>query len=88
MKTLLLVLLFQLDASGQPGPTQIAQQLFDDEKACLDQGAAIKASLPKELLSVATCIPESAFNPPPRPTAPVPQPGVPAPAPTAKPKGK
>jgi hypothetical protein len=78
MKTLLLILLFQLDASGQPGPTQIAQQLFDDEKACLDAGAAAKASIPKEVLSIATCVPQSAFNPPAKAATP---PGaVPAPA--------
>ncbi len=85
MKTLLLILLFQLDASGQPGPTQIAQQLFDDEKACLDAGAAAKASLPKEVLAIATCVPQSAFNPHPRA---VPAPAQPAPAqPAPAPKG-
>lgn len=81
MKTLLLVLMFQLDASGQPGPTQIGQRLFDDEKACLDAGAAAKSVLPREVLAIATCIPQSAFDPPARTPA-APQ------APTPSPKGK
>lgn len=62
MKWLLVILLFQLDESGQPGPATPAQQVFNDEKSCMDAGASTKGMIPKEILSIATCIPQNAFE--------------------------
>lgn len=63
MKWLLLILLFQLDETGQPGPATPAQQLFDDQQSCMTAGENARRAIPKEVLSIATCIPQSAFNP-------------------------
>jgi len=64
MKWLLIMTIFQLDPSGRPGEQRTAQKLFSDGNACLLAGARAKEALPKEVLTIANCIPQSAFNGP------------------------
>lgn len=82
MKWLLVILLFQLDANGQPGPPTPAQKVFTDQDSCLTAGATARAAIPKEVLSVATCIPQNAFD---MDTAPAAR-TAPAPSTPTKPK--
>lgn len=62
MKWLLLLLVFQNDPSGKPGPITAGQKLFADEASCTLAGERAKADFPKEINAIATCIPQSAFN--------------------------
>ncbi len=64
MTWLLLIIIFQVDGSGQAGEQRSAQKLFSTSDACMAAGAQAKEALPKEVVSIATCIPQSAFNGP------------------------
>lgn len=62
MKWLLIVLLIQLDAEGKPGQVVPAQQLYGNQQDCLEAGDLARTIVPPEILSVATCVPESSFD--------------------------
>jgi hypothetical protein len=64
MKWLLLIIIFQVDGSGRAGEQRSAQKLFSTSDACMAAGAQAKEALPREVVSIATCIPQSAFNGP------------------------
>lgn len=62
MKTLLLFLIFQLGPDGKPADVRTAQQVFDTEDECFAAGQAIQGEMPKDVLSIATCVPQKAFD--------------------------
>lgn len=64
MKWLLIVLIFQTDASGAPGPITAGQRMFGDEQSCTVAGETTKAQLPAAVHAIATCVPQSVFNAP------------------------